>query len=61
MNHYSQDKLFVSMMKNPPRPQKFQKHQKIHIYAITKDAVDERDLHKMKQRIAQCVKRAIMM
>ena len=28
----------------PPRPQKFQKHQKIHTYAITKDAVDEREV-----------------
>ena len=29
---------------NPPRPQKFQKHEKIHTYAITKDAVDEREV-----------------
>ena len=26
----------------PPRPHKYQKHQKIYTYAITKDAVDER-------------------
>ena len=32
----------------PPRPQKFQKHQKIHTYAITKDAVDEREVTQAK-------------
>ena len=29
----------------PPKPQKFQKHQKIQGYVITKDAVDEGNLH----------------
>ena len=32
----------------PPKPQKFQKHQKIHTYAITKDAVDERGVIQAK-------------
>ena len=32
----------------PPRPQKFQKHQKIHTSAITKDAVAERELTQNK-------------
>ena len=33
---------------NPARPQKFLKHQKIHIYAITKDAVGERKVTQAK-------------
>ena len=32
----------------PPRPQKFQKYQKIRTYAITKDAVYERELTQNK-------------
>ena len=32
----------------PPRPQKFQKHQKIHTYAIIKDVVDEREVIQAK-------------
>ena len=39
MAHYSQDKLLVSMMKNP---------RKNHTYAITKDVADERELTKNK-------------
>ena len=32
----------------PPRHQKFQKHQKIHTYAIIKDVVDEREVIQAK-------------
>ena len=46
--HCFQDKLLVNMMKKPARPQKFQNHQKIHAYVITKDAVDERKLTQNK-------------
>ena len=34
--------------KKPPRHQKFQKHQKIHTYAIIKDVVDERKVTEAK-------------
>ena len=43
MTHYSPEKLLVSMMKNPPKPQKFQKHQEIHTYVITKNAMDDKE------------------
>ena len=32
----------------PPRSQKFQKHQKIHTYSITKNSVDEREVIQAK-------------
>ena len=43
---------------NHLRPQKFQEHQKIHTYAITKDAVDKKEV--LQAKTVQCVKRAIM-
>ena len=42
MSHYSPEKLMASMIKKPPRSQKFQKQQKIHTYTIPKDVADER-------------------
>ena len=44
MTHYSPEKLLVNMMKKTLKPQKFQRHHKIHTYAITNDEVDEREV-----------------